>query len=420
MTLHRQAAGLTVMHAAEVIQPLLILPYAGNVLGPTAFGRYAYILALTQIASVIVDYGFTLTARRAAAPARHDPIVIRSLLAEIVAAKGILCLGVAVVALIAESFSSAIDMPTFICIMLSALGAMLFPSWLFLGLERPWQAAIPVVAARVLALVAFIALVHSPSEAGLAAAIQSAIPLACAIISLPYVLAIGMGGFRSLSLRGVIKQLRGGWSGFVSWLAQCIVVILPVPLVQQIGGFAAVGQYTVAERLISAARPIFGILQQTLMPRVAYLASHNPAQGLVLIWNSLWTLIIAVAMSLALYFIGPYVVIFLFGSEYTQAITLVRAMCILPILMDLRICMADLYMFNYGYEKAWTLLAVLSLVGFLFAVYALSYWTNGAMAVAIGSVIGEGIAAVASTVFFLVSVFLRTRAALRTTGAADA
>jgi len=70
MTLHRQAAGLTVMHAAEVVQPLLILPYAGYVLGPAAFGRYAYILALTQIASVIVDYGFTLTARRAAAPAR--------------------------------------------------------------------------------------------------------------------------------------------------------------------------------------------------------------------------------------------------------------------------------------------------------------------------------------------------------------
>jgi O-antigen/teichoic acid export membrane protein len=114
------------------------------------------------------------------------------------------------------------------------------------------------------------------------------------------------------------------------------------------------------------------------------------------------------------------VVIFLFGDQYTQAITLVRAMCILPILMDLRICMADLYMFNYGYEKAWTLLAVLSLVGFLVAVYVLSYWTDGAMAVAISSVIGEGIAAVASTVFFLVNIFLRGRAALRATGAADA
>src|SRR4028119_639094 len=105
MTLHRQAAGLTVMHAAEVVQPLLILPYAGYVLGPAAFGRYAYILALTQIASVIVDYGFTLTARRAAAPARHDPVVIRSLLAEIIAAKGVLCIGVAIIALFAESVS---------------------------------------------------------------------------------------------------------------------------------------------------------------------------------------------------------------------------------------------------------------------------------------------------------------------------
>ncbi len=408
------------MHAAEVIQPLLILPYAGNVLGATAFGQYAYILALTQIASVIVDYGFTLTARRAAAPARHDPAVIRSLLAEIITAKGLLCVGVGVAALIAERASSAVDMVTFICIMLSALGAMLFPSWLFLGLERTWQAAIPVVAARVIALLAFFVLVRTPSEAGLAAAIQSAIPLISAVISLPYVLAIGMGGFKSLTARGVMKQLRDGWSGFISWLAHCVVLILPVPLVQQIGGFNAVAQYTVAERLISAARPIFGILQQTLMPRVAYLATHNPAQGIVLIWNSLWTLILAGIISLSIYFIGPYVIIFLFGPEYTQAITLVRAMCIIPILMDLRICMADLYMFNYGHERSWTVLTVLGLVAFLATAYGLSYWTDGAMSVAIATVAGEGVVAIASAFFFLVAVFWRGRSALRAAGAADA
>ena len=68
----------------------------------------------------------------------------------------------------------------------------------------------------------------------------------------------------------------------------------------------------------------------------------------------------------------------------------------------------------------WSWLAVLSLVGFLIAVYVLSHWTDGAMAVAISSVIGEGIAAVVSTGFFLISVFLRGRAALRATGAADA
>jgi O-antigen/teichoic acid export membrane protein len=420
MTLHKQAAGLTVMSVADVIQPLLILPYAGNVLGPTAFGRYAYILALTQIASVIVDYGFSFTARRAAAPARHDPIVIRSLLAEVIAAKGVLCIGVAIIALFAESVSAAVDMTSFICIMLAALGATLFPAWLFLGLERTWHAAIPVVAARVVALLAFFVLVRSPSDAGIAAAIQSAIPLICAFICLPYILAIGLDGFASLTLRGVVKQFRDGWGGFISWLAQCVVVILPVPLVQQIGGFAAVGQYSVAERLISATRPVFNIMQQTLMPRVAYLASHNPGQGLILIWKSLWTLVIAAAMSLALYFIGPYVIIFLFGAEYTQAITLLRAMSILPIFMDLRICMADLYMFNYGHEKAWTVLAVLSLGVFLAAVFALSYMTDGAMAVAVGSVVGEAVAAVAAMVFFLVSAYLRGRAALRPAGAADA
>jgi O-antigen/teichoic acid export membrane protein len=411
MTLHRQAAGLTVMHAAEVLQPLLILPYAGIVLGPTGFGQYSYVLALVNLANICVDYGFTWTARRAAAPIRHDIKALRLLFAEVVAAKGILCSCVLFIALAGAEVSSSISIPTFLCITVSALGAVLFPSWLFLGLERTWQAAGVVVVARTFALVAFFLLIKSPNDAELAAGIQAAIPLMSAVISIPFMLAIGLGGFRSLMLGRVVSQLTGGWKGFVSWLSQAAVLILPIPLVEHVGGFAAVGQFSVADKLYSAVRTFFGIMQQTLMPRVAYLASHDPKAGLSLIWNSLWLLVIAVFFSIFLYFAGPYFILLIFGSEYIGAASLARAMCILPILLNIRISLTDLYMFNYGHEKAWSLLALAGLGTFLAAFFTISYWIDAAMAAAIAAVISEAAVALIAIGFVTASIIKANRVA---------
>src|SRR3954447_12577761 len=101
MSLRKQAVSLAFMHAADVLQPLLVLPYAGRVLGPHSFGEYAFALSVGQLTSTIVDYGFHWTAQRTAASARRDPAVIASLFAEVFAAKAALCLVVTLAGLAA-------------------------------------------------------------------------------------------------------------------------------------------------------------------------------------------------------------------------------------------------------------------------------------------------------------------------------
>src|SRR5215467_15862892 len=99
MGLRKQAASLVVMHAADVLQPLVVLPYAGRVLEPIHFGQYAYALSVGQLAATVVEYGFHWTAQRAAASARHQPAVIARLFAEVSATKAVLCLVVTAVGL---------------------------------------------------------------------------------------------------------------------------------------------------------------------------------------------------------------------------------------------------------------------------------------------------------------------------------
>jgi O-antigen/teichoic acid export membrane protein len=410
MSLRKQAASLAIMHAADVLQPLLVLPYAGRVLGPVHFGQFAYVVSIGWLAATIVEYGFHWTAQRAAASARAEPAVIASLFAEVAATKAILCLVVTIVGVAAADGFLAISKPMFLCAMLTSVGGILFPAWLFIALERAWQAAIAVVVSRSLALVCFLMMVTSSAQIELAVAIQSSIPLVAGLVSLPFIVPIGFGGFRAVTPSAVGMQLRNGWRGFLYTLVERASATLPVPLVGHFSGYVAAGQYSIAEKFVNATRPFFRAMCETLLPRIAYFARHDPEAGLVLIWRSLLTLIVSAALSLFLFFLAPYVILFLFGESFSGAIPIVRVMSVIPVLINANTCTSSLYMFNYGHERAWAALSVTSFFVFLALAYLLSHQlSNAAIAVAIALIARECVVLVVSAGFFLVFGAARAR-----------
>lgn len=410
MSLRKQAASLAIMHAADVLQPLLILPYAGRVLGPLHFGQYAYALSIGWLAATIVEYGFHWTAQRAAASARHEPAVIASLFAEVTATKAVLCCVVTLAGVAAAGGLLAVSKPMFLWAMLTSVGGILFPTWLFIALERAWQAAVAVVVGRSLALVCFLTMVTSSAQIELAVAIQSSIPLVAGLVSLPFIIPIGFSGFKAVTPSTVGMQLRNGWRGFLFTLVERIFVTLPVPLVEHFAGYVAAGHYSIAEKFLNATRPFFRAMCDTLLPRVAYCAHHDPQAGLVLIWRSLLTLVVGAALSLSMFFLAPYVILLLFGESFSGAIPIVRVMSVIPILINANTCTSNLYMFNYGHERAWASLNVSGLLIFLAVSFLLSLQlSNAAIAVAIALIARECFVLMVSAGFFLVFGTARAR-----------
>lgn len=401
MSLRKQAASLAIMHAADILQPLLVLPYAGLVLGPERFGQFAYAMSLGQIAATLVEYGFHWTAQRTAAAARARPAALTVLLAEVTATKALLCMIVVAFGLAAAGalYTSRTMM---LCAMLTAIGNVVFPAWLFIGTEQAWQAMIGVVAGRLFALTAFLVLVTSPARVELAVAIQSAVPLISGIVAIPFVIGIGLTGFREVRLARIRLQLREGWRGFLFTLAERASLSLPVPLVQHFGGFVVAGQYSLAEKFVSTTRPFSRVLSETFLPRVAYHAEHDPAAGIALVRRAGWSLIVSALLSLALFFVAPFVITIIFGTEFAGAVPIVRVMAVMPILLNANLCTSTLYMFNFGHERAWSLLNVTGLATFLAAAFVLGpRLQNAAIAVAVAVVAKEAVVLAVSAVFFL-------------------
>jgi PST family polysaccharide transporter len=402
MSLRNQAVSLTIMHAANVIQPIVVLPFAAWAFGPLHVGKYAYALAIGQLAATIVNYGFHWTAQREVASVRHEPSEIAFVVAKVAVTKSLLLVAVSMIALMLAGSVLAMSKLMLLCVMLPALGGIIFPMYLFLGLERAWQAAIAMVVARVLALIWFVSLVKTAEQLELAVAIQGGIPVIGGIICLPFMYSIGLRGFRFVKLSTVGTQLREGWRGFLFVSVEQALVILPVLLVGHFTGYVAAGQYSIADKFLNATRVFFKLLTEILLPRVAYYAHAAPVAGIQLIRRSMLSLVGGAAISLGMFFVAPHVIAFFFGDELSGAIPIVRSMAILPLLMNINVLTSNLFMFTYGYEQAWGILNALALLVFLVLSVLLSLWMS-AEAVVYALVAKEVLVLVVSAAFFLVA-----------------
>ena len=95
-------------------------------------------------------------------------------------------------------------------------------------------------------------------------------------------------------------------------------------------------------------------------------------------------------------------IIIFFGEEFSGAIPIVRLMSVIPVLMNANLCTSNLYMFNYGHERAWTFLNVLGLIVFLsIACLLSSHLSDPTIGVVLGEIARECIVFVVSAGFFL-------------------
>ncbi len=137
-SLAANTTALLLIQVANQLVPLVTLPYLTRTLGVETYGAYAYAMAITTLACVLTDFGFTLWATGEVARYRDDRDRVTSIYGAVTASKvGLAALSVVLVS--AYAAFSAMPAEHKIVIYLTALpilGLTLQPIWLFNGLEQ--------------------------------------------------------------------------------------------------------------------------------------------------------------------------------------------------------------------------------------------------------------------------------------------
>jgi PST family polysaccharide transporter len=315
---------------ANYVLPLVTIPYITRIVGPSNYGKIEWITTVMLYFIVVVDYSFDSTAaRRLAALRVDDHRRISRLFSAVMGAKAVLLGAVTLIfGLLIAFFDSFQSMALWLTMAFPiVLGWVLFPQFLFVGLQKLGISAVANLLIKVLAAASFFIFLKSPDQFYLVPAINGIAQLLSGIVLFFFSFQLIRGlQFRWPPRRSVVMMIREGGFIFLSNLfnrIQAMNVIL-------IGGFMLIsielGYLAAAFKLILVAQSfLFFPLYGALFPYLSAKVSKDPSDYLFHLKRIRNLLLLAsVVSALVLYFASDLLVNIIFGSDYGQSVTLLQ------------------------------------------------------------------------------------------------
>lgn len=327
-------ASLFLIQGANYILPLITIPYLIRVLGIEKFGLLAFSTALVQYFVVFTDYGFGLSASRQASILRDDANALSSYISSVFILKFVFmilsALVLFVIVLVVPEYRLywLIYLTTFTMV----IGNVIYPGWLFQGLEKMPMITVMNVTAKVISVAAIFLFVSGPQDIVMAATFQSAGTFVAGLIGLLAMkrlcptLRFVWPGFSMLRV-----CLIDGWHIFISQLSAIMINGSNIFLLGVLQGPAAVGGYAVAEKIIKAANNAQVPVCNAIYPRVSRLFSHSPTDALLFLRKVLkFMLPLMLLGSVLLFFLSDYIVFLIAGRSDPGIALQIRILAIVP------------------------------------------------------------------------------------------
>lgn len=379
---------LFVLRGANYILPLITVPYLVRVLGPTNFGRIAFALAFVQYFVVMTDFGFNLSATRAIASAQADAERLSNIFSAVMIIKTVLMtVGFGAMLLtigLVPGFDR--DWSLFLLVYLAVVGNVLFPVWLFQGLQRMRHIAILTILSRIVVVLAIFIFVQQPSDYRLAAALQASsfvIAGLSALYTMPRVVHLRLCWPGIMQLRNVTVD---GWHVFLSTAAINLYTSSNIFFLGLFANSAAVGYFAAAQKLVNAVVGAVTPISQAVYPHVASLTTRSPEKALAFI-AKLFRLQggITLVLSVGMFALAEPLVHLLLGEDFQSSVRLVEWMAALPLIIGISNVLGVQTMLNFGMEKAFS--HILLFAGFVNIVsivpLAKSFGAQGAAAASV-------------------------------------
>ena len=173
-TVVRNAALLYAVQFSGYVLPLITLPYLSRVLSTEMFGVIAFAQSFIWYFVPLTEYGFNVTATRAVAVARESPDEINRIFSAVMTAKALLTAAGFVIVSVVVALVPILrtHWRLYLVMFLMVIANMLFPLWLFQGMQKMQHVAVRDLASKLLSLAALFAFVHSDRDYLIAAGAQ--------------------------------------------------------------------------------------------------------------------------------------------------------------------------------------------------------------------------------------------------------
>jgi len=303
---------LMVLQAMNFILPLLTLPYLVRVLGVEKFGLVMFAQSFISFFSLIVDFGFSLSATREISVHRDNKDKVTDIFSSVMIIKiFLLLLSFLMMTIIVFTFERlSQDWKLYMFTFLMVGGQTIFPIWYFQGMERMRLVTIVNVTSKVIFTLLIFIVIQGKED----------------YIYVPIVNGIGFiaGGILSLfilyktfhqklifpSFSSIKYYFKDSSQYFLSRISVSLYTSTNAFVLGLLTNNTMVGYYSIAEKIYMAFQYMYQPIIQTLYP---YIAKEKN----IILFKKIFKIFMIINISgvIILYFFDSYIFYFLFTKN---------------------------------------------------------------------------------------------------------
>ena len=355
---------LSLLQVAGYIFPLITFPYLAKTIGVEKFGEIAFALAMLSYFQTIVDYGFNFTATRDIAQNRNNIMVVSQIFSNVLWARCFLLLimllpFVIIVFSIEKLFlMRKLLFATFLLLP----GHILFPQWLFQGLEKMKYITILNVISKLIFTIAVFLVIREESDYMYQPILTSLGFIVSGVISF-YIIVVRWGvKILSPNYKQIRDTIKKSTDVFINQLFPNLYNSFSVLLLGIWGGQYANGIFDAGSKLANVVIQFFNVISRIFFP----FFSRDSGQHKI---YAKYCMLLAGGVSLVLFIIAPWLIRIFFTEEFISSVPVLR----IVVFSMFFLVMSDVFGTNYlivsGHDKIIRNITIgVSLIGFIIAV----------------------------------------------------
>lgn len=329
---------LGLVQGLNYLIPLITVPYLTRVLGPKEYGLIGFTYAIVQYFSLIIDYGFNLSATRLVAQDPNNLQKNSSLYWSVLFCKCILFIlsAILLVIVVVSNDSLMGNLKIVAASFISVVGNILLPTWLFQGKEKIGWLAITNSITRIVIVSFIFVFVKSPDDAWLAAFFTSISFVIASVFSVISVYRKKWIVWIRVDSREIIEQFKTGAHCFISTISISLYTTAIPIVLGFIAGAHSVGIYVAADKIRIALQGFINPISQTFYPKINSLMINNKNKAYKIIRTILITQSsILLLLGALVYFNATLIVEKLFGYQYLESVSILKLLCWIPFLIGI-------------------------------------------------------------------------------------
>lgn len=351
----RNIASLGVMQIANYVLPLLSVPIISRIIGPDKFGVINFASSFMAYFTLLIGFGFDLSATRQIAARPDDEENRNRVFSEVfgcqllLLALSVVIFSICMLTVPQLRAESAVAFFSF----LICISTVLTQNWLFQAMQDLSKIAVLNIISKLVFTILVLLAVRNKSDYGWYPVVFNGVNILIAAISFGWALKRYKIRLVAVPFRRLMRHL---WEEKTVFLSLVVINVYTTTNVVILGFYtdaSQVGYYASAQRLIAVVQSLLTMpLYQAFYPYIGKAFGESREKGMLIVRKLVpMILLFTGAACLALYLLGPWILVAFYGEKFAPAVAAIRIMAFLPMIVCINNVYAIQVMLNLKMDK---------------------------------------------------------------------